>query len=674
MSHFILATAGHVDHGKSALVKALTGTDPDRLPEEKARGITIDLGFARLDLPGHGTHPGGIHLGIVDVPGHEDFISNMVAGVGAIDVALLVVAADDGWMAQTEEHLQILTYLGVTRAVVALSKSDLASDLAPIIESVRARLLDTPLASAPIVPTSALLGTGIAELKWGLCQVLDRAPPPGDFGKPRLAIDRAFNLRGMGTVVTGTLAGGSFQRGQTVVLQPSGQRTRIRTLQSHNQELDAIGPGRRTALGLTDVTVAGKSGRSAQVTTQVRRGDVVTLPELGPASSILDVLLARSARPIRLASRLEPPRLKTSSYVRIHHGACKVTARLLFAADKDVPPGGSAIARLLLQSPLLAFAGDRFIVRDCAERTTLAGGIVLDPLPARRGFRSPRQLTFLRCLSAGLAHPTRTLATWMQRDLMLPRNSLLLRTQFGASQVADAVAQLERAGQVVVRRDMTADAAWWETLRQRAVEAVDAHHQAHPEQPGLPLVELRTILAPQLPQRDSLDSLLPDLLPPEIVRVGTLVSRVGHGPALPPRLEHAVARLRDALSTQPLDPPSRKTLETTSQAAEALRFMLDTGQGVEIGPKVVLLAEPYEQAVALIKAHLSEKGAASVSELRQRIGSSRRVMVPLLEKLDREGVTLREGDLRKLRLSTSACPQVPAGMRDRIGLAGLHED
>lgn len=649
MSHFILATAGHVDHGKSALVKALTGTDPDRLPEEKARGITIDLGFARLDLPGHGTHPGGIHLGIVDVPGHEDFISNMVAGVGSIDVALLAVAADDGWMAQTEEHLQILTYLGVTRAVVALSKSDLAADPQPIIEPVRARLLDTPLASAPIVPTSALLGTGIAELRSALCQVLDGVPPPRDFGKPRLAIDRAFNLRGIGPVVTGTLAGGSFHPGQTVVLQPSGQRSRVRTIQSHNQELDVIGPGRRTALGLTDVTVAGKSGRSAQATTQVRRGDVVTLPELGPASSILDVLLTRSARPIRLASRLEHPRLKTSSYVRVHHGACKVTARLLFAADKDLPAGGSSIARLLLGSPLFAFAGDRFIVRDCAEQTTLAGGVVLDPLPSRRGFRTPRQQAFLQKQPAALTQPGHAVENRVHRDWMLRRSSLLLRTPFSAAEVAGAVAQLETAGQVVVRRDMIADAAWWETLRQRAVEAVDAHHQAHPERPGLPLGELRTVLASRLPHPDAIDSLLPDLLPPDIVRVGTLVKRVGHGPALPLRLEHAAGRLRDALSTQPLDPPSRKTLETSSQAVEALRFMLTTGQVVEIGPKVVLLAESYEQAVALIKAHLAEQGAASVSELRQRIGSSRRVVVPLLEKLDREGVTLREGDLRKLR-------------------------
>ncbi len=653
-SHFMLATAGHVDHGKSALVKALTGTDPDRLPEEKARGITIDLGFARLDLPGHGTNPGGIHLGIVDVPGHEDFISNMVAGVGCIDVALLVVAADDGWMPQTEEHLQILTYLGATRAVVALSKSDLASDLEGILASVRARLLDTPLASAPIVPTSALLGTGLAELKSALCEVLDGAPPPRDSGKPRLALDRAFNLRGTGPVVTGTLVGGSFQLGQTVVFQPSGQRSRIRTLQSHHQELDAIGPGRRTALGLTGVTVAAKGERTSQGTNQVRRGDVVTLPELGAASSILDVFVTRSARPVGLKGRLEHPRLVTGSSIRIHHGTCKVTARLRLAADKDLPPGGSGIARLLLESPLFAFAGDRFIVRDCAERITLAGGIVLDPLPSRRGFRSWRQQSFLQDQPAALTQPVRALANQVHRDLMLRRSALLLRTPFSAADLIDAVAQLEAAGGIVVRGDVIVEAAWWKALRQRAVEAVDAHHQAHPEQPGLPLGELRAVLVRQLPQREALDSLLPDLLPPGVIRVGTLVKRVAHQPALPARFEHAVARLRAALAAQPLDPPSRTALETSSQAIEALRFMVTTGQVIEIGPKVVLLAEPYQQAVALVEAHLAEKGSASVSELRQRIGSSRRVMVPLLEKLDREGITLREGDLRKLRPTAPA--------------------
>ena len=263
--NYILATAGHVDHGKSSLVKALTGTDPDRLPEEKARGITIELGFAHLSLP-------GFHVGIVDVPGHEDFVKNMVAGVGSIDVALLIVAADDGWMPQTEEHLQILSYLGVTRGVVALTKSDLLeSGDARAVAAVRGQLEGTPLSNAPIVKTSVVSGAGMDELKECLCKVLAETPAPRDFGKPRLPVDRVFTLRGVGTVVTGTLSGGVFQRGQQVIIQPRKTATRIRTVQSHNRDVEVSPPGTRTALNLPDIA-AGSEAHGVQ------RGDTSYAP------------------------------------------------------------------------------------------------------------------------------------------------------------------------------------------------------------------------------------------------------------------------------------------------------------------------------------------------------------------------------------------------------------
>ena len=245
--HFIVATAGHVDHGKSALIKALTGTDPDRLPEEKARGITIDLGFAHLELPSPAPPPSSFLLGIVDVPGHEDFVKNMVAGVGAIDLALLIVAADDGWMPQTEEHLQILTYFGVTRAVVALTKADLALDEGAAVAAIRERLRDSPFAEAPIVPTSVVTGRGLDELKTTLASVLAASPAPRDINKPRLPVDRVFTLAGIGTVITGTLYGGALRRGQSVVLQPSGKTTRVRRIQSHACDVSRAS-GHRTAL------------------------------------------------------------------------------------------------------------------------------------------------------------------------------------------------------------------------------------------------------------------------------------------------------------------------------------------------------------------------------------------------------------------------------------------
>src|SRR5207302_10376629 len=305
--HFILATAGHVDHGKSTLVKALTGTNPDRLPEEKARGITIDLGFAHLDLSAPPSslnkrqsnasaartseQPSAFSVGIVDVPGHEDFVRNMIAGIGSINLALLVVAADDGWMPQTEEHLQILIYLGVRRIVVALTKIDLVEAADAAEEKVRAQLRDTPFGNAAIVRTSITTVSGAEELKAQLAREFSALVPQRDLGKPRLAVDRAFVLRGIGTIVTGTLVGGTLRRGQAVVVQPAKIPARIRALQNHNREVEEIGPGARTALSLPDVAVAREKN-----TPGVWRGDVITLSEFGEASALADVMLSRSRR------------------------------------------------------------------------------------------------------------------------------------------------------------------------------------------------------------------------------------------------------------------------------------------------------------------------------------------------------------------------------------------
>src|SRR2546430_11711243 len=280
--NFILATAGHVDHGKSALVKALTGTDPDRLPEEKARKITIELGFTQLILDG--LNDQRLHIGIVDVPGHEDFVRNMIAGVGSIDLALFVVAADDGWMPQSEEHLQILNYLGVQRAVIVLTKSDLGR-IDVVANQIRERLTSTAFADSPIVPTSVRTGTGIEKLVDTLASQLARTEPQRDIGKPRLFIDRVFTLHGIGTVVTGTLTGGSLRRGQQIVVYPTNLETRIRSIQSHGHELEVAQPGMRTAINLPDLRVD-----------QIKRGDVVTLPGHGAPTSTLIVLVEKLSR------------------------------------------------------------------------------------------------------------------------------------------------------------------------------------------------------------------------------------------------------------------------------------------------------------------------------------------------------------------------------------------
>jgi selenocysteine-specific elongation factor len=648
MAHrsYILATAGHVDHGKSALVRALTGTDPDRLPEEKARGITIDLGFAHLDLP-----DASAHLGIVDVPGHEDFVKNMVAGVGSIDLALLVVAADDGWMPQTEEHLQILLYLGVTRAVVALTKIDLAGDEAAAQARVRGRLKGTPFEAAAVVPTSTLSGRGFDELKSALAAVLKDLPPPRDVGKPRLPVDRAFVLRGVGTVVTGTLTGGSLKRGQGVVVQPSGRSARVRTVQTHNAEVESIGPGNRVALNLPDLQVdaGGRSGGGV-----IGRGDVITLPELGKPSETIEVLLERSPRGAGdgTTGGGTARAIKDATRVRMHLGSGDFPCRAYFiGGEKELPPGGKALAQLRFDGPVFAFAGDRFIVRDWPGQHTLAGGIVLDPDATRRGYRQEARRALLEPRAAAPDAVLPFVRSELARLGFARRTALLTKSRFGAAEAAGAVAQLAAEGAVVAAGDVVADAARWKALLRKAAEAVDADHEARPEQLGLKLTDLRAAVGDAIPADEPgvFDALVAEMTRGAFVRAGALIRRATHRPALPPRLQAAGARIRAALAAKPFDPPSRKDLAPDQVGRQALRFLVETGEAVEIGDDAVLSSEGYARAVEAIRGHLRAKGSATVSDLKPVLGVSRRIMVPLLERLDRDGVTVRKGDLRVLR-------------------------
>jgi len=656
--HFIVATAGHVDHGKSSLVKALTGVDPDRLPEEKARGITIDLGFAHLTLPASAASE-TYHLGIVDVPGHEDFVKNMVAGVGSIDLALLVVAADDGWMPQTEEHWQILNYLGVNRAVIALTKMDLVEGAEDeIVAAIRARLHhpaaggpDTPglpstLANCPIVKTSVVTGRGLHELKETLAQVLSDTPPPRDCGKPRLPVDRVFSLRGIGTVVTGTLAGGTLSRGQALVISPTGRATRIRSLQNHNCEVESSVPGTRTALNLPDVSLAGKSA-SAAGNEGVRRGTVVTLAELAAPVSTLDVLLTKSARLAGSKAAAARP-LKDGALVRVHQGSGNWPARVSLLTHKEIRPGEESLAQLRFDSPLLAFVGDRFIVRDWAEQATLAGGRVLDAEASRKSFRSARQRKFLERMAGSLHDLAVCIEARLERDGVVPRQSLLLKSSFSAQEIEQALSQLASTGRIFLSSTLAAGAAWWTAIKNQAVSAITAEHRNHPERLGLSMNSLRSMMEEQLPAPEVFEVLIAEICKSGCVQAGVTIRQASHRPVLPPQLERAGGKLRAALAAKPLEPPSRKELAPDTGSQQALRFLLETGEAVEVGEEVVLLIENFSQAVAVVKKILGEKGSATVSDLRQALGTSRRIMVPLLERLDRENVTQRQGDRRVL--------------------------
>jgi selenocysteine-specific elongation factor len=637
-TQFILATAGHVDHGKSALINALTGTDPDRLPEEKARGITIELGFAQLELQspaagpaktGHDASP--IHVGIVDVPGHEDFVKNMVAGVGAIDLALLIVAADDGWMPQTEEHLQILSYFGVRRAVVALTKADLAADEAASISDVRRRLQGSPFADAPIVATSVVTGRGLDALKSAIAHELSAAALPRDIGKPRLAVDRVFTLAGAGTIVTGTLVGGQFHRGQAVVIQPSGQPVRIRRIQSHGRDVEVSVPGTRTALNLADVNPVGG----------VHRGDVITLPDLGVASECLDVALEISAR-------ANKP-LKDGVRVRVHYGSGNVPAHVALGSGKELAVGQRVNAQVRLEAPVYLYAGDHLTIRDWSEQQTLAGAIVLDADATRRAFRTAERQQWLQRVADSLETPALFVAAHVARDVAIRRSHAFVKTRFSQDEIDAAIQQLARGGTVVASGEMLVDAASWTAALRRAAALVDDLHRQHPERLGLAVTDLRNTITKEFPFEHLFDALIVALGEQGFVRSGSVIQRAAHRARLPEPLRTAGETLRRNLTTRPLEPPSRKELTPDAASQRALKFLIESGEVVEINAELVMSAAAVAEATAQVKAFVAKNGPATVSDLRQSLGSSRRVVVPFLEYLDRTFVTLRQGDKRALR-------------------------
>jgi selenocysteine-specific elongation factor len=592
------------------------------LPEEKARGITIDLGFAQLALP-------GFSLGVIDVPGHEDFVRNMIAGIGSVNLVLLVVAADDGWMAQTEEHLQILDYLAVKHGVVAITKADLA-DAAQVAKEARTRLQGTSLADAPIVTTSVRDESSLQVLAETLATVCASVPPPRDIGRPRLFVDRAFSVRGAGTIVTGTLNGGRLRREEMVWLQPQNKEVRIRALQNHNQQVEMVLPGMRSALNLPDFQP-----------NDIPRGSVIAGMSL-PSSRTLDVLLRRSDR---LGAEARP--LKNLSSVQLHYGSARFSARATLLDRRELLPGENGIARLHFEEPIFAFLGDRFVLRDSSARRTIAGGIVLEGDAERIKFHSPGQRDLLTARAAAPNELEILVRTQLRRDRIIRSETLLLKSNFSRQEITNAVGVLVRTGELLQRGEFTADKASWETMMRAAAKAIDDRHAARPNELGLELPELRRILA--LANPHLFETLLIDLCERDFEHRGNAIRRRTHRLSLPKQLEGIAGEIRAALAARPFDPPSLKELAKTAPAREALRFLCANGEAVRINDEFVLSTTAFDEMKRRIVATLRTRDAGTASELRQALGTTRRVLVPLLEYLDRLGLTTRVGDRRTLR-------------------------
>ncbi|MFZ5820102.1 MAG: selenocysteine-specific translation elongation factor [Chloroflexota bacterium] len=627
----VIGTAGHVDHGKSTLIAALTGTHPDRLKEEQEREMTIELGFGWLTLPD------GEEVGIVDVPGHRDFIENMLAGVSGIDAALLVIAADEGVMPQTKEHLAILDLLQIPAGLVVLTKTDLAPDpdwLALVEADIRAALVSTVMQDAPILRVSARDGTGLDDLLAALAELLRQKPSRLDLGRPRLPVDRVFSMPGFGTVVTGTLSDGHLSLGDEVVILPSGAKGRVRGLQTHRKKEERAVPGSRTAVNISGVAVDA-----------LRRGEVVTRPGQYSPTRRLDARL-------RLLKDISQP-LKHGMEVKVFLGASDRLAALRLLGVETLNPGEEGWIQLELREPVIAVRGDRYILRRPSPGETLGGGVVVDHQPKGRHKRfDEKVLKSLASLAAG--SPADVLQEAALALNAAPVREVVARSRLEADSAQAALGELLEAGALVMLEDgapavdsdlLVIPAPHWNALRDKTVNIVAAYHKNFPLRRGVPREELKSKLklAPRI-----FNALLAQCaLRNTLTDSRGAVALPGHEMRFDNGQQAQVRELMRKFAGSPYAPPSVKDCQA-QVGEEVYNALMEQGQLKQVSAEVVFRPEDLERMTAEVRAFISKNGQMTVADARDLFDSSRKYMLALMEYLDATGVTARDGDFRRL--------------------------
>jgi len=621
----IIATAGHIDHGKSALVKALTSIDPDRLPEEKQREMTIDLGFAWLPLAS------GEVVGIIDVPGHEDFIDSMIAGVGGIDAAILVIAQDEGWMPQTEEHRQILDLLDIRRGVVALTKIDLNDDpewLDLVEDDVRGRLKGTGLAEAPIVRVSARLGTNIEELKQKIEELVSKLPPKRDVGKPRLPIDRVFSIKGSGVVITGTLVDGTLSRGDDVYIFPRDSQARIRGLESYKEKRDSVPPGTRVALNLVGLEKE-----------DLGRGDTIFgQREQVKSSKIIDVSL-------ELVPQLSSP-LKSDTEYKLYFGTTEIVGRILLLGRESLKGGESALAQLRFSQRVATRLGDHFIMRRVSPTETIGGGTVLDPVASKHKFRDMANVNLFLQRRASLELEELILSE-LDRDKYIEGKELLAASGYSAPEVAKGVESLHAKDKLKMVGLWVVDLAYWQTTTKQVLDILANEHQLHPLEKGLPQAELQSVL--HLP-KGLFDQLIATLVEQgKIARKEGSIALTTHQPSLSPEQQITVSQTLKLIKANRAKPLTRKELTALLPDSEAVvRYMCQDNLIVELSEGVLFERSQYEGIKNEVINFLRRNNTMTIQEMRSLFGFSRKYIIQILNKMEEEGIIRRRGEERVL--------------------------
>lgn len=629
----VIGTAGHVDHGKSTLIAALTGTHPDRLKEEQAREMTIELGFGWLSLPN------GEAIGIIDVPGHRDFIENMLAGIGGIDAALLVIAADEGVMPQTREHLAILDLLQIPAGVIALTKIDLASDptwLDLVEADIRAAVKNTVLQDAPIVRVSAKQKTGLDSLISQLQTLLETKPARPDLNRPRLPVDRVFSMSGFGTVVTGTLSDGRFTIGDEVEVMPNGLQGRIRGLQTHRQTEDTAVPGSRTAINISGVD-----------TDSIRRGDVIVRPGQYQPARRLDArfrLLKDATTSIR-----------HNDEVKFFTGASETIAVVRLLGTDELAPGREGWVQFEVREPVVTARGDRYIVRRPSPGETLGGGVIVDPQPKGRHKRFDEDV--LRSLESLMQGSPADIFLEAAMALgMAPIREVAARSRLDRSQAESALRELTGSksllafedGSITIESDsLVAPTASWNTLRDAIQRAVDEYHTNYPLRRGIPREELKS----RLKQSPRVFNAAIKYLAAEaaVTDAGNYVARAGHAVRFDGQDQARVAALMRRFDQNPFSPPGARECES-EVGGEILRALFELEELISVSADVIFRKRDYDSMKSKIRQTMERNGKITLAEVRDLFNTSRKYAQALLEHFDATGFTVRDGDFRKLRM------------------------
>ena len=622
---FVFGTAGHIDHGKTALIYALTTIDTDRLPEEKERGMTIDLGFAWLKLHS------GEKVGIVDVPGHENLIKNMIAGATGIDAVILVVDANEGWMPQTEEHFQIVDLLDIKYGIIAITKIDLVDQtrLDIVEKQIKERLKNTVLFNAPVVKVSTVKNIGIDRIKLAIENLIPQMKPKRDIGKPRLFIDRVFNIKGSGTVVTGTLIGGTLHQGMEVTIFPSYKKTRLRSLQTYKEKVEKAFPGSRVALNLVGMEKK-----------ELRRGDIVFGTKQIKANKNIDVQ-------IQLLPQLKKYSLTNRSELFFFTGTKEILAKIILNQKKSFKPGETGFAQLRFKEPLATFLGDRFILRIPSPPKTIGGGLIVDPLAHKHHFKDKDVITLLQ--KRAKLDLVELILTELKKNIFIKKDNLLINSNYADSKIKEAVESLKKQGEIIATNSWLIDKNYWQEQKTKFMNRLSREYELYPLQTGFPLNKFQSYfyyLKPEI-----FNNLINSLINTDKIGLKKgIIFLLSRRPKTSPHQKVLISKILRILKDKPTNPPNEKTIiSQIAGSKEIIDFLIQEGEIIKLIDGILLESNNYDIMKNKLIDFLKINGSISIAQVRELLGISRKYIIPLLNKMDEQKITQRRENVRILK-------------------------